>query len=143
LFGYYNKVYAHRNVQYEIDFDMDGYTSITDCDDFNPDIHPGAFEIAGNGIDEDCDGSDGTTAVQEAEEASTVVYPNPVDRILHIRDVGADTTIRLFDIAGKQVYYASGIRQLDMSSLQEGIYVIELVSPQKGRVVEGIVVLRN
>ncbi len=40
------------------DEDGDGYAAAEDCDDGNPDIYPGASEVAYDGVDQDCDGSD-------------------------------------------------------------------------------------
>lgn len=39
-----------------VDDDGDGWSAGTDCDDEDPDIHPGAAEVC-DGVDEDCDGA--------------------------------------------------------------------------------------
>lgn len=40
----------------EADFDGDGFQHYRDCDDSNPSINPGAPEVCGDGIDNNCDG---------------------------------------------------------------------------------------
>lgn len=42
------------------DLDRDRSSSYDDCDDQNPAIHPGAFDVPDDGIDQDCDGVDAT-----------------------------------------------------------------------------------
>jgi cysteine-rich repeat protein len=48
------------------DADSDGFSSISsgglDCDDANPSVYPGAYDIPGDGIDQDCDGVDATSS---------------------------------------------------------------------------------
>jgi hypothetical protein len=39
------------------DVDGDGFVA-DDCDDMDPSVHPGATEVCGDGIDQDCDGAD-------------------------------------------------------------------------------------
>jgi len=50
------------------DLDRDGYCAPEDCDEVNADIHPGAHDPAGDGVDQDCDGADGIADQAFAEE---------------------------------------------------------------------------
>ena len=60
-----------RSLAFTADEDGDGSGVDVDCDDADPDIHPGAADITGNSVDEDCSGApldadgDGHTAIAE------------------------------------------------------------------------------
>ncbi|MEO8841875.1 MAG: sulfatase-like hydrolase/transferase [Kofleriaceae bacterium] len=58
-----------------VDFDRDGASAILgggDCDDFDASRHPGAIDLPGDGIDQDCDGHDAVIAKPRAEVAVSV-----------------------------------------------------------------------
>lgn len=44
---------------YENDTDRDGVTAGTDCDDTRADVYPGAADLQGDAVDQNCDGVDG------------------------------------------------------------------------------------
>ncbi len=66
------------------DDDGDGYSETQgDCDDANPEIHPGAVEVPGNQIDDDCDGDDQPIAGDDNDagdngDAGAADSPGPV-----------------------------------------------------------------
>jgi len=61
-----------------LDQDGDGYSpNDGDCNDCNPTINPGAFDVPGNGIDDDCDGTiDNEVTVCDADFA--INDPDPM-----------------------------------------------------------------
>jgi MYXO-CTERM domain-containing protein len=61
---------ATREVAFGGDEDEDGYEACGECDDADPSRHPGAEEICGDGIDQDCDGDDPPCAEGDDEGES-------------------------------------------------------------------------
>ena len=80
--------YSKRSVRFYMDDapapiyydrDNDGYTSDVDCNDYNSSIHPGAKEICGDGIDNDCDGSIDEGCAATVVDADLDGYGRDVD----------------------------------------------------------------
>jgi choline-sulfatase len=106
------------------DLDHDGYSSVLgggDCNDFDRDVHPGAFDFPDDGIDQDCNGHQ-ATATPPARAPFAAVPPSvPKDLnvvlitidALRADHVGAygyarPTSPRLDALAKESVVFANG-----------------------------------
>ncbi len=134
-------------LNYYLDADLDGYGSEEsvieacaapsgyvdnneDCDDMDNNINPDAIEIAGNGIDEDCDGVDEPSAIHELGNITIEIFPNPVSDILSVlssgsRSSGSRLHYSIYDLKGDLI--AEGMvtdDEIGMEFLSPSVYLL-------------------
>jgi hypothetical protein len=135
-------------ITYYVDADNDNYgTSATqsfctpptsgfslqtgDCNDNNSSVYPGATEIANNGIDENCDGTDNYLSLDELIDSEFVIYPNPSSGMVHVSltKVTEKGTLNVYNWKGQKLYtndFSGDKITINLSELSPGAYLIEL-----------------
>ena len=85
----------------------------------------------------DSDYKGGNTAVTDMEDnVLTSVYPNPTTGILQIKsnEANANYQVQVMNMVGQTVLTGQNMTtQIDLSGLNNGIYLLQLTSPQTGK----------
>ena len=68
----------------------------------------------------------GTLAASDVSKANLSVYPNPFSDVLKISDVKGVKSISVSDASGREVKSLAPSAELNLSSLQSGLYIVSL-----------------
>ena len=107
-----------------------GYSlNALDCDDNNPNINPGAADVLGNAIDENCDQVDGYAGLNIMESSEFTIQPNPSNGIVQVTVPSTFDKWELtcLDLNGKALFNQSQVTQeatINLQSLQSGVYIL-------------------
>lgn len=116
-----------------------------DCDDGNSLINPAAVDTLGNGIDENCDGTDGILSVEDFKIDTVSISPNPFTNKITIslssRLDGIDLNVEIYDINGRLVHAKlakslnSKITINSMDRYEKGTYFLKLSNKEEALLV--------
>jgi uncharacterized repeat protein (TIGR01451 family) len=126
----------------KLDADADGYLFFEECNDLDASINPGVADIPGNGIDENCDGVDGTTSLPDFSSRILELAPNPTRDAVRLRLADAGQyRYALYSMQGRRVAEAGFLTEteIDLSRLAAGVYLLRVTDADGAGVTRRVV----